>query len=71
MIKLAGVLFQENGLQEDILLSKEIINKAIELEPKNSEALLLQGKVYHKLGEWKNAITALQQGIQASVDDPN
>lgn len=41
MIKLAGVLFQENGLQEDIIKSKELLLKAVELEPNNAEALLL------------------------------
>lgn len=52
MIKLAGVLFQERGEEPDIQKSKELLIKAIELEPNNAEALLLQGKIYHKLGEW-------------------
>jgi len=52
MIKLAGVLFQENGTQEEALKCKQLLIKAINLEPNNAEAALLQGKVYHKLGEW-------------------
>ena len=52
MIKLAGVLFTENGTKQDALTCKELLEKAISLEPNNAEAALLQGKVYHKLGEW-------------------
>ena len=52
MVKLAGVLFQENGTNEDILFCRDLLEKAIQHEPNNAEALLMQGKTYHKLGEW-------------------
>jgi hypothetical protein len=41
MVKLAGALFQESGTQEDIEQSKVLLEKLVQLEPKNSEALLL------------------------------
>lgn len=45
--------------------------KAINLEPNNAEAALLQGKVYHKLGEWQNSIDALETAIKIQAEDPN
>ena len=71
MIKLAGVLFTENGTKEDALTCKDLLSKAMILEPNNAEATLLQGKVYHKLGEWQNAIDALELAIKIQAEDPN
>ncbi len=71
MIKLAGVLFTENGTKQDALHCKDLLVKAISLEPNNAEAALLQGKVLHKLGEWQNAIDALELAIKIQAEDPN
>ena len=64
MVKLAGVLFQEKGTMEEIQESNGLLIKAVTLEPNNAEALLLQGKIDHKLGEWQSAIDALEKAIK-------
>ena len=43
--------------------------KAVALEPNNTEALLLQGKIDHKLGEWQSAIDALEKAIKVQAED--
>ena len=49
MVKLAGVLFQESGTDEDIDESKQLLERAITIEPNCAEALLLQGKICYRL----------------------
>jgi len=71
MVKLAGVLFQENGKQQDLLKCKQLLTKAVSLEASNAEALLLQGKVLHKLGEWRPSIEALEDAVRIQAEDPN
>ena len=57
MVKLAGVLFQEIGKDEDIQTANKILTRLVELDPGNAEAHLLQGKISHKLSEWPESIT--------------
>ena len=72
MVKLAGVLFQEtSGTEADILKCRDLLEKAIKLEPKNAEALLMMGKTYCKLNEWKKAIEVLESSIRIQAEDPN
>lgn len=71
MVKLAGVLFQENGTEADIHFCRDLLEKVIKLEPDNAEALLLMGKTYHKLGEWEKAIYMLESSIRIQAEDPN
>ena len=70
MIKLAGVLFQDDSSQQDTDKAKALLLQVLEKEPNNSEALLLQGKIYYKLGEWQNAIKALENANKVQTDDP-
>ena len=49
---------------EEIQESNGLLIKAVTLEPNNAEALLLQGKIDHKLGEWQSAIDALEKAIK-------
>ena len=69
MVKLAGVLFQEQGTKQEIKESNQLLVKAVSLEPNNAEALLLQGKIDHKLGEWQSSIDALEQAIKVQASD--
>lgn len=69
MVKLAGVLFQEKGTGKDIEESNELLVKAVGLEPDNTEALLLQGKIDHKLGLWQKSIDALERAIKVQAED--
>ena len=63
MVKLAGVLFQEIGTDEDIQMANKILTRLVELDPRNAEAYLLQGKINHKLSEWPESITSLERAV--------
>ena len=43
--------------------------KAVGLEPNNAEALLLSGKIDHKLREWQSSIDALEKAIIVQAED--
>ena len=49
--------------------SKDLLKRLIEIEPENAEALLLQGKILHKLAEFEPAIVALEEAIKIQVKD--
>ena len=48
MVKLSAVLFQESGKAEDILKCKQLLDQAIQKDPKLSAAYLLKGKILYK-----------------------
>lgn len=43
---------------------RDLLEKAIRLEPDNAEALLMMGKTYCKLNEWKKGIDVLESSIR-------
>ena len=63
MLKLAGVLFQESGTEADIEQSQQLLARLIEMEPNSAEAYLLQGKIFHKLGQLPEAVAALEKAV--------
>lgn len=67
-VKLAGVLFQESGTDEDIRESKRLLEQAIALDANCAEALILQGKISYRRQEWQSAAESFEKAIKVQPE---
>jgi len=56
--------------QSDMENAKKYISKALEIQPKNADALIALSRIHEKSGDIKEAIEALKAGIEVSGGSP-
>lgn len=74
LLKLAITIITDLSERPDFIKKcDEALDRIIEIEPTNSEALFLKGKVLHKLEKYEEAIPYFEEAInmEASEDEEN
>jgi len=74
LLKLANTIISDLPERPDFMKKcDEALDRIIEIEPTNSEALFLKGKILHKLEKYEEAIPYLEEAInmEESEDEEN